>query len=176
VVHIFLQEVIDRLQGVFVGSGIEIQGASQEVFGCVGNEELVGCGRISSYIERDASYPIGRMYQRLVDGRSLVSVLKGHLKSVVPQLVESVAIGSNVLIADVELCVEPGKIDVDPIRVFRFCLEESAVLHYISVHGIFEGIGVAWLIESTVLMPGQVYFEVSPSFWVVFAVTGRNKD
>jgi len=172
-IHICLQEVIDGLEGIFVGGGIEIQGAPQEVFGRISDEELVSCGCIPPYVEKDASYPIGCLDRGLINGGGLVGVLEGHLKGVIPQLVESVV--SDILIADVDLCVKAGEIDVDPIRVFRLCLEESAVLHHIRVHGVFEGIGVARLIESAIFVPGQVDLEIPSPPGIIVAVTGRKK-
>jgi len=171
--HIFLQKVIDGLQGILVGGGIEIQGAPQEMSGRVGNKKLMGGGGIPPYIEKNTPYPIGGPDQGLIDRRSLVCVFKGHLEGVIPELFEAVV--SYVLVADVDLCVEPGEIDVDPVGVLGFYLEEGAVLYHVGIHGVFEGIRIARLVEGAILVPGQVDLKVSSSFGVVIAVTGREK-
>ena len=96
-----------------------------------------------------------------------------HFEGIIPELVK--AIFSDVLIADVNFRVETGKIDVDPVRILRPGFEKGAVLRDGGIHGVFEGVGIARLIECTVLVRGKIDPEISSSFGAVIAVTGREK-
>jgi hypothetical protein len=100
-------------------------------------------------------------------------MFKGHFKSIIPELIEGV--GSDVLIADVDLCVEAREIDVDPPGIFRLCLKKGAVSHYVGIDRIFKAVWVPWLIECAVLVLRKVYFEVAPSFEGKITVTGKKE-
>ena len=83
-----------------------------------------------------------------------------------------VRLASDVLVADIDLRVEPGKINVDPVRIFRRLIEKSAVLHHLGIHRILEGIRIARLIKGPILMLRQIYPKIPPSFRIIIAVTG----
>jgi hypothetical protein len=139
----------------------------------VGDEELMGRGRIASYVEEDAAHAICRLDGGLVNGRGLGGMLKGHFKSIVPELIKSIM--SYVLIADVDLCGKAGELDVDPPGVFRLCIKKGAVSHHVGIDRIFKAVWVTRLIEYAVLMLWEVYFEVPPSFEGKIAVTGQKE-
>ena len=169
--HILLKKVIHRLQGILIRRRIEIQGSPEEVLRSICNKELMRRSRIASYAKIHSPYPILRLDGSLVDGGRLGSMLEGHFESIIPQLVETVL--SYCLIADIDPGVESGEIYIDPIRIFSGAIEKSAVLYHIRIHRVFEGIGIAGLVESLVLVLRQVYFEIPSSFRGIVAVTGE---
>ena len=63
--QVFLQELVDDAQGVFVGGGVKIKGSAEEVAGGIGEIELLSGGGVTADGEKDSADAIGR----LDDGR-----------------------------------------------------------------------------------------------------------
>jgi hypothetical protein len=109
-------------------------------------------------------------------------MLEGHFEGVFAKLIETVAwttmtgLGSYRLVADVDAGGEAGKVHVYPVGVFGERVEEAAVLYDVGVSRVFKGIGEAWLVECLILVWGEVYFEVAPSFGGIYAITGKQED
>jgi hypothetical protein len=99
-------------------------------------------------------------------------VLVCHLERIVGKLIETVR--TDLFIADVDPCSETGKVNVDPIWVLRYGVEEAAVLDYVCIDRIFEAIGIAGAVESLVFVTGKIDPEISPAFWGIGAVTGKD--
>jgi hypothetical protein len=171
--HVLFQELIDNAQGVFIGGGIEIKGSAEKMLRGIGEEELVGGSGIAANVEVDAANAVGGLDHRLIDGACLIGMFEGHFESVFPQLIEFV--WSYGFVADINTCSEPGEIDVDPIGILGHCIEKAAVPDDIRIHRIFERIWKSRLIKGLILMAGEIYFEIAPSFGSINAVTGNKK-
>jgi hypothetical protein len=178
--HILLEEPVDDPQGVFIRGGVEIKGAPKEVVDRVGDEELVGCGCVAAHIEKDAADPIRCFYQGLVNGAGLIRMFESHFKGIVPEFVKAVArllrvLGADLFVTDIDPGAEAGKIDIDPIWVFRFCFEKARIAYYFCINGIFEGIRIAGLIKDLVLMRRKIYFEITFLFGCIDTVAGKDQ-
>ena len=171
--HILLEEKIDDAQGIFIGGRIEIQGAAEKIPGGIGDKELLGRGGIAPDVEEDAADPIGRMHGGILDRTGLIGVFECHFEGIFPQLVE--AVGSYLLVADIDPCVESGKVYIDPIGVFRPGLEEAGIPDDIGVYGVFKGIGKIFLVEGLVLMGWKIDFEVPSFFGRIDLITGKEQ-
>ena len=176
-----LEETIDNAQRIFIGWGVEIEGAPEKVPGRICEEELLGCGGLASYIEKDTADAVGGLNDGGVDGTGLISVLEGHFKGIVTEFVEAVTgpddttgtlFGADRLIADIDPCGKTRKVDIDPIWIFRHAVEKTAVSDDIGIDGIFETIGIAGLVERLVLVGGEVDLEITFSFGCIGAVAG----
>jgi hypothetical protein len=100
-------------------------------------------------------------------------VFKGHLKGVIPQLIEFVQ--AYCFVTDIDACVESREIDVYPPGVRGYGIKIGTVFQDVGIDGIFESIGISGLIESLVLMGGEIDLEIAPSFWGVDTVAGEEK-
>jgi len=141
--------------------------------GSIRQEELLGRRRIAPDMEKDAADAIGCMDHRLIDGAGLGRMLERQFKRIIDKLVETIAPrASNPLIADIDPCAEAGKVDIDPIGILRYAVEEAAVFEDIGIDRIVEAIGVAGAIEGLVLMPGEIDTKIAARFWRVGAVAG----
>ena len=171
--HVLFEELVDDGQGILVGRGVEIQGAAKEMLRGIGEEELIGRGSIAADIEKDAADPVGGLDDGLIDGARLNRVFEGHLEGIVAQFFELVR--SYSLIADIDTAVETGEIDIDPVRILGYGIEEAAVPDDIGIHGIFEGVRETRLVKGLVFMFGKIDPEVPPSFGCVNAVAGKKE-
>ena len=63
--QVFLEEIVDDAEGVFVGGGVKIKGAAEEVAGGIGEIELLGGSGVTADGEKDSADTVGR----LDDGR-----------------------------------------------------------------------------------------------------------
>jgi hypothetical protein len=169
--QVFLQEIVDDAEGVFVGGGVKIKGAAKEVVGCIGKVELLGSGGVTTDGEKNAPDAIGRLDDSRLDRAGLISMFVGHFEGVVAELVES--IGADVFIADIDRCAETGKVDIDPVGVFGNGIEETAITGDAGVDGIVKGIGIAGLIEGLVFVRGEIDLEIAFPFGGVGAVAGQ---
>lgn len=182
-VEIHLQKVVDDSEGIFVGCGIKIKGAAEEMAGGIGQEKLLSGGCIAADMEKDATDPVGSMNQGLVDRAGFNRMLVGHLKCIVDQFVEFVAGLMRVagrradpLVADINPCVEAGKVYIDPVGVLGNGIEEAAVFDHIGIHGVFEAIWVAGAVERLILMRREIDPEIPSSFWRIGAITGLERS
>jgi hypothetical protein len=183
--HIFLEEPVDDPKGVFIGGGVKIEGSPEEMADGIGDEELVGCGCVAAHIEKDAADPIGCFYDGLVDGAGLIGMLESHFKGIIPEFVKTVARllrvctlacrWPDLFVADIDPGAEAGKIDIDPIWVFGFCLEKARIAYHLGIYGIFEGIRIARLVKSLVLMGREIYFEIPFSFGGIDTIAGEDQ-
>jgi hypothetical protein len=64
------------------------------------------------------------------------------------------------------------KVHIDPVRIFRCLLKEHGILDDLSVYGIFECIGIAWLVEGPVGFFGEIDLEISPWLDHIITITG----
>jgi hypothetical protein len=186
--HVLLEEPVDDPKGVFIGGSIKIQGAPKEVVERIGDEKLIGRRRVAAHIEEDAAHSIRRFYDGLVNGTSLISVLKSHLEGVFPEVVKCGAWLSGVrrrftlagrradlFVADIDPGAEPWKVDIDPIRVFRLRFEKARIPHYVGIYGILKGIRVAGLVESLILVGREIYSEIALSFGGIDVIAGEDQ-
>jgi hypothetical protein len=103
-------------------------------------------------------------------------VFVGHVKGIVYQLVEIVP--ANLFVTDIDLSGKAWKVNIDPVGIFRFVLKKGGILQNISIHRVFECIGIAGLIEQLVFMFGKIDLKVTSGPGGVGTVTGhyRNKQ
>ena len=171
--HILLEELVDDTEGILVGGRIEIKSAAKKMAGGVGQEELIGGGGVTAYVEEDAADAVGCLDDGLIDGAGFGGMFEGHFESVVAELVKLV--GAYSLIADIDTGVKAGEIDIDPIGIFGYGIEKTAVAYDPGVDGIFECIGEPGLVEGLVLVGGEIYLKITASFWGVDAITGKEE-
>jgi hypothetical protein len=177
--HICFEEFVDNAQGIFIGGGIEIEGAAEEVAGGVGEEELIGGSGVPADVEVDAADAVGGLDDGLVDGAGFGGMFESHFEGVIAEPVETVAgsaaagLWSYCLVADIDTGGEAREVHVYPIGVLGEGIEVAAVLYDIGVYRIFEGIREAGLVECLVLMWGEVYFEIASSFGSIHAIAGK---
>jgi len=174
VVHILFEELVDHTQGIFVWRRIEIEGATQEMMGRIGDEELLGRGGIAADAEKDAAYPVAGDEGGVFDGAGLIGVFEGELVGVVAQFIELV--WTNDLIADVDARAEAGKVDIDPPGIWSDGVEIGAVLQDVGVYGVFEGIGVAGLVEGAIFMGREINLKITAAFGSIDRIAGINKS
>jgi len=86
-----LQEVVDDAEGVFVGGGVKIKRASEEVAGGIGEIELLGGRGVTADGEKDAADAVGRLDDSRLDRAGLISMFVGHFEGIVAELVERIA-------------------------------------------------------------------------------------
>ena len=139
--------------------------------GGVGQVELLGCGGIAADMKEDTADAIGCLNDGLIDGTRLGGMLVSHFKSIVPELVE--AIGPYLFIADIYPCGKTGKVDVDPVRIFRNAVEKAAIADDRRIYGIIETIWKAGAVEGLILMWGEVDPEITASLGCKGAITGQ---
>ena len=89
--QVFLQELVDDAEGVFVGGGVKIKGASEEVTGGIGEIELLGSGGVTANGEKDAADAIGCLDDSRLDRAGLISMFVGHFEGIVAELVKRIA-------------------------------------------------------------------------------------
>ena len=174
VLHVFFQELVDDAQGILIGRGIEIKRPAEKMFCSIGEEELVGRSGVPTDIEIDAADTIGRLDHGLIDRTGLIAVFEGHFEGIFAQLVEFVR--AYILVADINTRIEPGKIDIDPIGILGHRIKKAAVFDDPGVYGVFERIRKTRLIKGLIFMPGEIYFEITPPFGSINAITGQKQQ
>ena len=164
-------------EGVFIGGGVEVEGAAEKMVRRVGDEELCGCRRIAAYFKEDAADAVWRLYDGILDGAGLDGMFEGHFIGVVLQLVKGVPLlrvwGKLTLVrllsyrfvADVDAGAKTRKVDIYPIWVFGDSVEIAAVPDNVGINGIFEGIGKVRAVEALVLMRREVDLKITSPFW-----------
>jgi hypothetical protein len=98
-------------------------------------------------------------------------LLVGEGKGVVYQGVK--IIFTNLLITDVNTAVELGKIDVDPVWIFRSLFKKSSVFHDPCISRIFETVRITRLVERLVGFLWKIYSEITSRFIAIIAVAGK---
>jgi hypothetical protein len=64
-------------------------------------------------------------------------------------------------ITDIDLALELGKVDIDPIWVFWPILKESTVLHNLTINRVFKLIRITRPIEYFIFVLRKIYFKIS---------------
>lgn len=169
--QILLQEAINDAQGVLIGGHIEIKGPPQKMAGRIGEEKLLGGGGIASHVEKYTADSVGCLNERRIDGTGFIGMLKGHFEGIVPKFVE--AVGTDLLIADIDLCSKAGEIDIDPVGIFRNRVKKAAVPDDGGIDRIIKAIGIAGLVKGLILMGREVDPEIAFSLWRIGAVAGQ---
>jgi hypothetical protein len=98
-------------------------------------------------------------------------MLESHFIGIFPQLVE--AVGTDLLIADIDTGIEPGKIDIDPPGVLWSGLKKAGILYDSRIYRVFESIRIALLVKGPVLMRGEIYLKISSSPGSIDTITGE---
>ena len=111
------------------------------------------------------------MHGRVNDFRGPAAVFIGHIVGVVHQLVQLVL--TNFFITDVDLSIKPGKVDIDPVGIFRFSLKEGGILNDGSINRIFKGVRIAGLLEHLVFMFGKINFKISGGLGNIRTIAGE---
>jgi hypothetical protein len=101
-------------------------------------------------------------------------MLEGHFIGILPQLVKGIL--SYVLVADIDPGVEPGKVNIDPPGVFRRRFEKTGIPDYPGINGVFEAIGIPFLIKGLVLVRRKIYFKIASPFGGINTITGKRQD
>ena len=171
--HIFFEEPVDDTQGVFIGSGVEIEGAPQKMPGRIRDKELFGGSRIPAYVEENTADAIGRPHRGVFDGSRFVGMLECHFVRIFLQLVEAVGIGAYLLVADIDPGVEAGEVDIDPVGVLGSFLEKARIAEDPGINGVFKRIREAGLVKGPVLMLGEIDLEIAPGPGGIPIVTGN---
>jgi len=83
--------------------------------------------------------------------------------------------GTYCFVADIDAGAEPGEVDIYPPGIGRYGIEIGAVLHYVGIDGIFEGIGIAGSVECLVFVRWEVDLEIAAPFGGVDGVAGTDK-
>ena len=136
----------------------------------VAQVELLSGGCVAADMEKDAADAIWGMDHGLVDGAGLDGMLVGHLEGIIGQLVKT--IGPDLFIADIYFCVKAGKVNIDPVGVFRDGVEEAAIADNIRIDWVFEAKRIARAVESLVFVLREIDSEITASLRRVGAVTG----
>ena len=89
--QVFLEEIVNDAEGVFVGGGIKIKGAAEKVAGGIGEIELLGGGGIPADGKKDTPYAVGRLDDGRLDRAGLISMFIGHFEGIVAELVKRIA-------------------------------------------------------------------------------------
>ena len=79
------------------------------------------------------------------------------------------------LIADIDLCVKTGKVDIDPVGIFRNGVEKAGIADNICIDWIVETIGIAGAVEGLVLVRREIDPEIAASLRRVGAVAGSRQ-
>jgi hypothetical protein len=66
-----------------------------------------------------------------------------------------------------------GKINVDPIGIFRGLLKKGRIPDDPCIRGIFKAIRIPRLIKGLVRLLRKIYFEITPGFIGIIAVAGN---
>ena len=138
--------------------------------GSVSQKELLSSGCIAADVEKDATDAIGGLDHGLVDGAGLDGMLVGHLEGIIGQLVET--IGPDLFIADIYFCVKAGKVNIDPVGVFRDGVEKAGIADNGCIDWVFEAKRIAGAVEGLVLVRREIDPEITASLRRVGAVAG----
>jgi hypothetical protein len=172
-VHVLFEELVDHCKGIFIRRRVEIEGAAEEMVGCVRDKELFGRSCIAADVKEDPSYPVAGYKGGVFDGAGLITVLESELEGVVAQLVKFV--GAYHFVTDIDACAEAGEVDIYPPRVLGHGIEISAVLQDIGIDRILEAVGEAGLVKGLILMGREINFKIAPPLGGVNRVTGEEK-
>jgi hypothetical protein len=66
--------------------------------------------------------------------------------------------------------VEPGKVDIDPIVVFRTLIEKKRVLHDFPINGIFKRIREVRFAEQLIFFGRKFDLEITAGFGNIFTI------
>jgi hypothetical protein len=102
-------------------------------------------------------------------------MLKGHLEGILPKFIKAVLIGADLLIADIDPGVEPGKIDIDPIGVLRGLVKKAGVPDHIGIDRILKGIGITRPVKSLILMRGKNDLKIPPPLGCIDTIAGKQQ-
>lgn len=169
--HVFLQKDVDVFEGIFIGGGIEVEGAAEEMAGRVGDEELCSCCRIAAYFKENAADAVWGSDDGILDGAGFVGMFEGHLIGVVLKFIKGV--WSYLFVADVDTGAKPGKVDIDPVGIFGNGVEIAAIPDNAGINRVFEGIGKLRAVEGLVLMRGEIDLKIASSFWGIDPIAGK---
>jgi len=89
--QVFLEEIVDDAEGVFVGSGVKIKSAAEKVAGGIGEIELLGGGGITADGKKDTTDAVGCLDDGRLDRAGLISMFVGHFEGIVAELVKRIA-------------------------------------------------------------------------------------
>jgi hypothetical protein len=169
--HILPDKRIDVGKGVLVGGGIEIEGSAEKMAGRVGEEELLGRGRLTADLKENAGDASGVPDDGILDGTGFDRMLKGHLIGVIPQPVKTVV--TYFLVADIDTSAKTGEVNIYPVGILGYGVKIAAVPDDTRIDRVLKCIGEIGAIERLVLMGRKVDFKITSSLGGVPPVAGK---
>jgi hypothetical protein len=173
VFHILLQEVVNDSQGILIGGAVKIEGSPKKMTGRVGKEKLLGGSCVAAHIKKDTANAVDRLDGDRVNGTGLIGMFVGHLKSVLPQLIETIRTDRPV--ADINTGVETREIDIYPPGVGWPVLEKRGVFQDIRINGVVETIWITGFVKGLILMHGKADPEITPGLGCVVTIAGEKQ-